>query len=214
VRIPAAPYVEQQSCWPRSGRHILASFDDESIIVYQAYRPTIARFVIENGYFGGEFSYSRMSWINTNFLWMMFRSGWGTKENQESILGLRLRRSFFDSLLADAVPSTWDEECYATEKDWSRAVMRSSVRVQWDPDHNPNGGKLERRAIQLGLRGGALEAYGQSELLDVIDMTTFVAEQRTALAGFGVTKLITPLESIYQPSDRAITTKLRVDAAH
>ena len=27
------------------------------------------------------------------------------------------------------------------------------VRLQWDPDHDPEGGKCERRAIQLGLKG-------------------------------------------------------------
>jgi hypothetical protein len=26
------------------------------------------------------------------------------------------------------------------------------VRLQWDPDHHPNGSPLKRRAIQLGLR--------------------------------------------------------------
>jgi hypothetical protein len=212
MMLPTAPYLEQQSRWPRSGRHILASFDDESIIVYQAYRSTIARFAMENGCFGGEFSYSRMSWIKPNFLWMMYRSGWGTKESQESILGLRLRRSFFDSLLADSVPSTWDADLYETEKEWSRAVIRSTVRVQWDPDHNPNGGRLERRAIQLGLRGDALEAFGRRELLEVIDMAAFVRDQRTALEGCGVRNLITPLENVYYPSDSAIARKLKLGA--
>ena len=28
-----------------------------------------------------------------------------------------------------------------------------AVRLQWDPDHSPTYGKMQRRAIQLGLKG-------------------------------------------------------------
>src|SRR5262245_66318983 len=124
-------------------------------MVYQAYRPSIGHHAVKHGAFGGEFSYSRMSWIKPNFLWMMYRSGWGTKEGQEITLGLRLRRSFFDSLLADAVASSYDPADGATPDEWTAAINRSQVRLQWDPDHDPHGHKLPRRALQLGLRRGA-----------------------------------------------------------
>jgi hypothetical protein len=69
------PYLAQQARWPASGRHILAQFDVESVVVYQAYRPAIGHFAARHGYFGGGFSLGRMSWIKPNFLWMMYRSG-------------------------------------------------------------------------------------------------------------------------------------------
>src|SRR5262249_36184334 len=47
------PYSEQVKVWPSEGRHILAQYDDDSIIVYQAYHPAIGRFAAENGLFGG-----------------------------------------------------------------------------------------------------------------------------------------------------------------
>lgn len=144
-----------------------------------------------------------MSWVKPNFLWMMYRSGWGTKPNQEITLGLRIRRTFFDSLLAAAVASTWNPEEYATQEDWSRAVSRSAVRLQWDPDHHPSGAKLERRAIQLGLRGDVLKAFGTTELLEVIDLTAFVAEQRDVLAAKGVAALAMPRERVYCPANPA-----------
>ena len=46
----------------------------------------VGKIPVKNGYFGGAFSLDRMSWIKPNFLWMMFRSGWGTKEGQEVTL--------------------------------------------------------------------------------------------------------------------------------
>jgi hypothetical protein len=205
------PYTEQVRVWPKAGRHILAQFDAETVVVYQAYRPSIGRYAAEHGAFGGDFSYSRMSWVKPNFLWMMYRSGWGTKEGQEVTLAVRLRRDFFDSLLAAAVPSSWDRDLFPTEADWSRAVGRSSVRLQWDPDHHPKGAKLERRAIQLGLRGEVLEAYGRREVVEVIDLSAFVAEQRERLAGGGVLALITPRERAYRPADPAVAAWLRLD---
>lgn len=206
--LPVEPYRAQAALWPRAGRHILAHSDAETVVVYQAYRPAIGRYAVEHGRFGGDFSYSRMSWVKPNFLWMMFRSGWGTKEGQEVTLGLRLRRAFFDGLLVAAVPSAWDSRLYATPEDWSRAVGRSDVRLQWDPDHHPSGAKLERRAIQLGLRGAALEAFGRRELVEVINLTDFVAEQRAALAAGGVADLVTPRERVYVPADPAAAARV------
>ena len=205
------PYLGQVADWPKDGRHVLAQFDDETVVVYQAYCPAIGRFAVENEILGGEFRYSRMSWVKPNFLWMMSRSGWGTKENQEVTLGLRVRRTFFDGLLAAAVPSTWDADEFATPADWSKAVARSAVRVQWDPDHNPAGGKLARRAVQLGLRGDALEAFGRHELVEVLDLTAFVAEQRERLATGGLSALVTPRERVYRPADPTIAARLRLN---
>jgi hypothetical protein len=206
------PYSEQIKVWPRQGRHVLAQFDAETVVVYQAYNPAIGRHAAAHGAFGGDFSYARMSWIKTNFLWMMYRSGWGTKENQEITLALRLRRTFFDGLLAHAVPSSWDRDLYPTAEDWSRAVGGSDVRLQFDPDHHPSGAKLDRRAIQLGLRGGVLEAFGRRELVEVIDLTGFVAGQREVLAARGVSALVTPRERAYSPADPAVAARLRLDS--
>ncbi|HJZ91878.1 MAG TPA: DUF4291 domain-containing protein [Gemmataceae bacterium] len=208
MRVETERYADQVQRWPRSGRHILAHFDAETIIVYQAYRPAIAHYAVEHGHFGGAFSYSRMSWVKPNFLWMMYRSGWGTKSDQEVTLGLRLRQVFFDSLLAQAVESSWNPNRIATREEWEQAVSRSSVRLQWDPDHDPSGAKLERRAIQLGLRGEVLEAFGRRELVEVIDLTDFVAQQRAALKTLGISALITPLERVYSPAIPEISVRL------
>ncbi len=204
-------YTSLAPAWPKSGRHILASFDHETIVVYQAYRPEIADFAVRHGRFGGEFSFSRMSWIKPNFLWMMFRSGWGTKPDQERTLALRIRRSFFDGLLAGAVPSTWDPRGESSQEDWQKAVARSDVRLQWDPDHHPTGAPVDRRAIQLGLRHETLRKFGHEELLEVIDLSDFVAEQRRFANSPGCSGLRVPVEAVYQPADPVIARRLGLD---
>ena len=41
-----ARYVDQTRDWPRQGRHILAQYDEESVVVYQAYKSSIAQWAI------------------------------------------------------------------------------------------------------------------------------------------------------------------------
>ncbi len=202
MMLTTAPYLTQKAGWPSSGEHILAQYDEDTVIVYQAYRPAIGRFAIQHGHFGGpDFSLSRMSWVKPNFLWMMYRSGWGTKEGQEITLGLRIRRTFFDSLLAAAVPSSFDPARFASREAWQAAVAESEVRLQWDPDHAPSGAKQERRAIQLGLRGRMLAAFAKEELVEVLDLSGFVEAQR-AFAQDDDPRLLTPLERVYPVSPR------------
>lgn len=172
------PFLVQNDRWPRSGRHIFAQFDTESVVVYQAYFPAIGRFAAQHGYFGGGFIMSRMTWIKPNFLWMMYRSGWGTKEGQEVTLAVRLRRAAFEGIPRSAVHSTFVPEVYGSEEAWRRAVSASDVRLQWDPDHGPAGNSVERRAIQLGLRGNILARYAKEWLLGIEDISDFVSDQR------------------------------------
>lgn len=49
-------YREQSvGAWPSDGRCILAQFDERSVVVYKAYRPSIGHFAVEHQYFGGDF---------------------------------------------------------------------------------------------------------------------------------------------------------------
>lgn len=42
-------YLEQHlRIWPQYGNHILAQYDDESIVVYQAFRTEIADYAVRN----------------------------------------------------------------------------------------------------------------------------------------------------------------------
>jgi Domain of unknown function (DUF4291) len=79
-----------------------------------------------------------MSWIKPNFLWMMYRSGWGTKPGQEVVLAIWLKRTAFDAILAEAVHSTYTEAVYGSQQQWKQAGQNPSVRLQWDPDHDPS----------------------------------------------------------------------------
>ena len=197
----------QRDLWPRAGRHILAQFDDDFIVVYQAYRSAIGRFAAREQSFGGEWSLNRMSWIKPNFLWMMYRSGWGSKIGQEITLAVRLKRIFFDAALAQSVPSSFGASNYENNETWQGAVAASSVRLQWDPDHDPSGAKCERRALQLGLRGEMLRRYAREAIIEIEDISEFVAAQSSHVHP-PYENLWMPRERVYRPSDEAIAACL------
>lgn len=212
MKLRTEQYMQQANRWPQSGRHILAQFDDRAIVVYQAYRPGIAHFAAANGFFGGEFSYDRMSWIKPNFLWMMYRCGWASKEGQEAVLAVWLKREGFDQILRQAVPSTFDPLLYSTHEEWQKSLSNSDVRLQWDPDHDPHGQRLERRAIQLGLRGQALCSYGREWIVAIEDITPFVQEQHRTLLSQGAAVLTTPSEEVFS-ADEVVIRKLGMETA-
>lgn len=196
--MPPRSYIEQVKTWPTTGEHILANFDETSITVYQAYKVSIAEFAVKNQRLGGEFSYERMSWVKPNFLWMMYRSGWATKVNQENILAIRINRSFFDEILRKAVVSSFEKSNFSATKEWQTALKLSDVRLQWDPDHHPSGARVGRRAVQLGLRGQTLQRFGNDEIISIENITDFVAEQRGNAVG-ECGQLMIPCERIYVP---------------
>jgi hypothetical protein len=44
MNLTTEPYPKQVECWPQAGRHILAQFDVDKIVVYQAYKPRIGHY--------------------------------------------------------------------------------------------------------------------------------------------------------------------------
>lgn len=201
------PYAVQAARWPTAGKCLLAQFDQRSVVVYQAYGPSIARAAVSDQRLGGGgFRFGRMSWVKPNFLWMMYRSGWATKEGQECVLAIHIAREGFDRLLDQAVHSTWHAHLYPTQEEWAHAVDSSAVRLQWDPDHDPEGAPVGRRALQLGLRGLALESFVRNWTLQIEDITTFVAAQRA----ISPAALICPREDEY-PLAPDIRRRLAMD---
>lgn len=187
-------FQAQSARWPASGRHVLAQYDDDTVVVYQAYRPSIGRYAAAHGHFGGDFSLNRMSWIKPNFLWMMYRCGWATKEGQEVVLAVWLAREAFDHILSLAVPSSYWRHRYTNRAEWQTDLARSNVRLQWDPDHGPSGAPLTRRAVQLGLRGEVLARYAKEWVRRIEDITPLVREQH---ARVNTAALETPVENVY-----------------
>jgi len=141
-------YLEAIERIPSTGQIILGYQENEQIVVYQAYNHQIADYAVENQTFGGtNYSYNRISWIKPNFLWMMYGCGWASKENQERVLAISIRKIVFESILNEAAFSSFNPAYYSSHEQWKNEINHKEVRLQWDPDHDPFGSKLTRRAI-------------------------------------------------------------------
>ena len=210
MKIELKKYKEQETNWPQSGYHIMAQYNKEEIIVYQSYKKSIGDFAVKHQYFGGEFSMDRMTWVKPNFLWMMFRNGWGTKTDQESVIAIHLKLKAFEKYLTNAVYSSFDAGQNISYDDWHESLKNSSVRLQWDPDHNPYGTKLERRAIQIGLRNEFAKSFTNEDILLIEDISTFVKEQHQHVLNKNLDQLIIPLEKPFIFGDIELNKKLKI----
>lgn len=146
-------------------RQVRALFDDDTITVYQAYRPEIADAALAAGRFVAPFKRDRMTWIKPSFLWMMHRSGWATKPGQERVLAVRISREGFEWALRHASPS----------HDAGRKDL-CPVRVQWDPERSLQLERLDHRAIQVGLGGEAVGRYVDEWIAGLSDVTPLARE--------------------------------------
>ena len=80
-------------------RQIHAEFDEDGVIVYQAFKSSIADEALRLGTFGKGFNLERMTWIKPSFGWMLYRSLYGTKHRQERILKIKLSHAGFLTIL-------------------------------------------------------------------------------------------------------------------
>lgn len=153
-------------------RVIRAQFDETTIRVYQAFSPEIAEPAMESQRFGPGFKMSRMTWIKPSFCWMLYRSGFASKQNQERILGIDIKRSGFEWALNNSTLSSHQSESQTADQ-WASLLRSSPVRVQWDPERDIKLDKVEGvRAIQVGLSGPAAEHYVNDWIVRIEDVTT------------------------------------------
>jgi hypothetical protein len=190
-------------------REIRADYDDQTIVVYQAYRAEIALPAVAQNRFVPPFSRERMTWIKPSFLWMMERSGWASKPGQEHVLAIRITRAGWEEVLAQAVLTSFAPGVYRDADDWQRQLDAAPVHVQWDPERTLQGTSLSQRAIQVGLSRHIVAQYVDVWTREIRDCTPLV-RQIDALRQAGEweqARALLPPERVYQV-DAAIATRL------
>jgi hypothetical protein len=200
---------------PQTGQHILGQVRGENIIVYQAFNRAIAEYAVKHQKLGGSaYSFSRMSWIKPNFLWMMYRAGWAMKENQERILAIEIPLAHFETILAQAAYSSFQPDVYADKAEWETDLHTSEVRLQWDPDHNPSGAKLQRRAVQLGMKGEILKQFATDWVVSIEDITDFVQAQGRLVVQNDWSNLLVMKENVVAIQNKATAQKFKINGLH
>jgi hypothetical protein len=157
-------------------RQIRAHYDKETITVYQAYSKSIAEAAVREQKLSAspDFSFSRMTWIKPSFCWMMYRSGYGTKDaRQTNILAITMTHANFRKLLMQAA--------VCNSGPLSEEDRKKHVRVQWDPERSPALGMLEYRSLQVGIGRGAVEWWVNEGILGIEDVTSMAENLRNEM---------------------------------
>lgn len=152
-------------------RQIRALYNEHTIRVYQAFSNPIADAALTHGTFvSPPFKMDRMTWIKPSFLWMMYRAGWGEKdEGQRRILAIDISREGFEWALAHSCPS--HPAPSMSQEAWTTLKAASPVRIQWDPERDLHLQPLPYRTIQIGISGMAVSLYVTQWIQAITDVT-------------------------------------------
>lgn len=181
---------------------IRARFDAASIVVYQAYAPSIARPALRRQALVPPFRVDRMTWIKPSLTWLLRRSDWARSAGQERILALRIRRAVWERWLGEAVLTTPEPRVYPCPRRWRRQLERARVRVQWDPERDVRGARRSAAAIQVGLLPPRSAELAGRAILAIDDMTPTAHRIRRLLDQGRVAQArrLLPRERIYPAS--------------
>lgn len=157
-------------------RLVYADFDEEGVYVYQAFKPKTVQIAVELGTFGKGFTFERTSWIKPSFGWVLRRTKYGTKNRMQGIAKIKMRHQAFEEILDQSIESHWNKALFDQEDSWSKALNKSDVIHQWDPERDLVGRRLDRQAIQIGIRGKVIRKYVSDDILGVEDVSDLAHE--------------------------------------
>ncbi len=182
-------------------RLVFANFDEEGIYVYQAFKPQTVEIAAKLGTFGKGFSLDRISWIKPSFAWTLRRTKYATKNRMQAIAKIKLSHQAFLEILEQSIESHWNTQVFPSEMEWKSQLDKSDVIHQWDPERDLVGRRLDRQAIQIGIRGVVIRKYVSDYIISVEDVTPLAHEIGRVAKARGNTFPAVPEEQVYPISD-------------
>ncbi|KAL8789977.1 MAG: hypothetical protein Q9213_000863 [Squamulea squamosa] len=161
------------SCIPY--RQIRATYDSETITVYQAYSSDIAVPAVKAQKLNASASFKsmRMTWIKPSWAWMI--SGYSSKDpGQERILAIKMTHANFRQILLQASVTGHGKVMTTEEK-------AKAVRVQWDPERSVRLEALPYRSIQIRISGEVGVKWVEEWIESIEDVTEMARELKRVL---------------------------------
>ena len=183
-------------------KEIRAMYTEDTIRIYQAYGDAIADSALkEKKFISPPFKIDRMTWIKPSFLWMMYRAGWGKKdENQKRILAIDISREGFEWALEHSLLSNHASKY--TKEEWLKLKESTPVRIQWDPERDLFLEPLPYRSIQIGLSNEAVSLYINQWIQNITEVTNLASQIDVLIQKNKIeeAKMLLPKEMPYIPS--------------
>ena len=193
-------------------RQIRACYDKDTIVIYQAYSDQIADAAIKQQRFVSPFSFHRMTWIKPSFLWLMHRSNWGQKSNQQRTLAVYISRTGWDKALSLGVLTHPEPAVFANPTDWAPRFRDAPVHIQWDTERSLRGAGLAHYSIQVGIGRQLIREFVDEWIVKIEDLSPAVAKMRTFMRSGNRknAKRLLPPERVY-PVDPIVGKRIHMD---
>ncbi|MFF5145851.1 DUF4291 domain-containing protein [Streptomyces sp. NPDC013157] len=168
--------------------------------------PEIGRPAVREGRFTDGWKRDRMTWIKPSFLWMTYPCGWATKEGQETVPAVEIRRAGFEWALRSACLSSCVHGVHPDRAAWRRQLKRAPARVQWDPERDLRLQPLPYRPLQRGLSGEAVRRCADEWTVAVRDVTPLAHEIHALVSSGDLTSAarLLPQERPYPAGDGSL----------
>lgn len=160
---------------------IRANYDRDTIVIYQAYSDSIADVALQLQRFASPFSFHRMTWIKPSFLWLMHRSNWGQKANQQRTLAVHISRSGWEKALSLGTLTHPEPSVFPNSSVWEAEFANSPVHIQWDTERSLRGAGLNHFSIQVGIGRQMIQEYVDQWIVKIEDLTSTVSKIRDLL---------------------------------
>ncbi|MEL6634708.1 MAG: DUF4291 family protein, partial [Bacteroidota bacterium] len=69
---------------------------------------------------------------------------YGTKNRMQGIAKIKISHQAFEEILDQSIESHWNKALFDQEDSWSKALNKSDVIHQWDPERDLVGRRLDR----------------------------------------------------------------------
>lgn len=184
-------YASHEQHLPAQGKFIIAQFSDKHIILYQAFKSSIAEYAVKEQRLGGpDYDLSRSTCFKPSFLWMMYYSGWAKKEDKENILAITVSRQHFEELLEQIVNAD------------------AEVQLTWAPYYDLRGDKTGRLSARLRLAGHTLQRFNDEMILSIENITPYVKEQQALMLHNNTDAIMLPVERVYTPQNLSLLARI------
>jgi hypothetical protein len=190
---------------------IRANYDRDTIVIYQAYSDSIADVALKLQRFTSPFSLHRMTWIKPSFLWLMHRSNWGQKTNQQRTLAVHISRAGWEKALSLGTLTHPEPSVFPSASVWETEFAISPVHIQWDTERTLRGAALNHFSIQVGIGRQMIQEYVDHWIVRIEDLTSTVSRIRGLLTSGDekTAKRHLPSERVY-PIEPRIGNRIQV----
>lgn len=191
---------------------IRANYTKDTIVMYQAYNNAIAKSALHHQKFVSPFSFTRMTWIKPSFAWLMHRSNWGFKSNQENILAVHIKRSAWKRALALGILTHPEKSVYPDSSRWEEEFKNAKVHIQWDTERSYRGAAQDNYSIQVGLSLQIIQEYVDEWIVKIEDITPTVRKLYNFIKSGNMKNFnkLLPKERVYEVS-KELKKKLMMD---